>query len=67
MVLDAVGGRAATEADPADVGGVDVARADVFADDRAVGYVAAALHPAQVRPVGVVIGGVKSGGSLKQG
>src|SRR5205807_9667120 len=35
LVLDAVGGRVAAEVNPADVRRVDVARADLFADDRA--------------------------------
>jgi hypothetical protein len=62
LVPNAVGGRAAAEANPAEICGIDVARADVFADDGAVGHVPAAFHPAEIGGVGVVVG-VRDGGA----
>ena len=52
--------------DPADVGGVNAARADVFADDSAIIGIAAPVHPADVRAVGVFIGGVDRRGLNRQ-
>ena len=58
LILDLVGGRAAAEVDPADVGGIDIAGADVFTDDGAVVGVAAPVQPAEVRAVGIAVADV---------
>ena len=67
LILAAVGRAAAAQVDPPHVRGVEVARADVFADDGAAGHVAARLHPAEVRPVGVVIRVGDGGGGADEG
>ena len=65
--MNAIGGRAAAEADPADVGGIKAAGADVVADDGAVGGVVTGIEPAEVGAIGVVVGGVNGGSRGKQG
>jgi len=65
--LDAVGGRAAAEIDPADVGGVETAGAERRADDDAIVGVAALVHPAGIRAVGVAVDGVNGRGGVKPG
>src|ERR1019366_2502685 len=58
LILNLIGGRAAAEINPADVGGIDVAGADILPNDGAVVGVAAAIHPAEVRAPSVTVGGV---------
>src|SRR5581483_3306842 len=53
LVINPVGWRTVAETDPANVRGVDVPGADIFADHRAVVRVTAAVQPADVGAVGV--------------
>src|SRR5208282_5385558 len=58
LILDAVGRRAAAEVDPADVGGINEAGADVLADDhagRGLARPAGPVQPADVRAPGVFV------------
>ena len=60
--MNPVGRRPAAKIYPAGVCGINVAGADVFADDGAVVGVAAPVHPADVRAVGEFIYDVDGGG-----
>src|SRR5438445_248354 len=61
LILDAIGRTTAAEIDPAHVGGVDEAGADVFANDRAVIRIAAPIDPTDVRAVSVFVCGIDGG------
>jgi len=55
LIMKAVDGRAAAEIDPADVGGINVAGADVGGDHHPVVGVTAPIQPADVGTVGVAV------------